>query len=179
MVELSLTDGTNPFEYFSPWRLLPRSIPGLLRVYSCKITLSMNIRGLESALTHPQLYFTRPAVVLALQLEFSLCLQTPELTSNMVSPFLSLAVELQCDIIGRLVGSEDLKAVCLLSKHVAAIVAPFLYHDIVLDGDTAPIGRLTTTVKSLSESKNFGFARTLTIRNVVQDLVDAMGLLLP
>lgn len=112
-------------------------------------------------------------------LESSFCLQTPELTSNMVPPFLSLAVELQCDIIGRLLGSEDLKAVCLVSKHVAAIAAPFLYHDIVLDGDTAPIGRLTTIIKSLSESRNLGFARTLTIRNVVQDSVDAMDLLLP
>lgn len=139
----------------------------------------MNIRGLESASTHPQLYFTLPAVVLALQLRSSLCLKTPELTSNMVSPFFSLAVELHCDMIGRLVGSEDLKAVCLVSKHVAAFVAPFLYHDIVLDGDTAPIGRLTTTIKSLSESKNLGFARTLTVRNAVQDLVDAMDLLLP
>lgn len=97
----------------------------------------------------------------------------------MVSPFLWLAVELQCDIIGRLLGSEDLKAVCLVSKHVAAIAAPFLYNDIVLDGNTAPIGRLTTIIKSLSESKNLGFARTLTIRNVVQDSVDAMDLLLP
>ena len=138
----------------------------------------MNIRGLESASTHPQLYLTLPAVVLALQLRSSLCLQTPELTSNMVSPFFSLAVELHCDI-GRLVGSEDLKAVCLVSKHVAAFVAPFLYHDTVLDGDTAPIGRLTTTIKSLPESKNLGFARTLTVRNAVQDLVEAMYLLLP
>lgn len=97
----------------------------------------------------------------------------------MVSHFLWLPVELQCEIIGRLLGSEDLKAVCLVSKHVAAIAAPFLYHDIVLDGNTAPIGRLTTIIKSLSESKNLGFARTLTIRNVVQDSVDAMDFLLP
>lgn len=73
------------------------------------------------------------------------------MTCGKVSPFLSLAVDLQRDIIGRLVSSADLKAVCLASKHVAAMAAPFPHHDLVLAAYPAYVGRLTASFKSLSE----------------------------
>lgn len=88
------------------------------------------------------------SLIVLTNIESSPCLPRRDpLTCGKVFPFLSLAVDLQYHISGRLVSSADLKAVCLVSKHVAAMAAPFLYlHHLILAACF-----LTESIKFLSE----------------------------
>lgn len=109
----------------------------------------------------------------------------------MAFPFLSLPLELQRDSLGYLVNHADLRALCLVSKNIEAIVAPLLFHDLALcqyRGSSScsfgpckliPRGRLTTMIKAISESKNLCYVRTLSTPILEdQDAVDAMEVLL-
>lgn len=109
----------------------------------------------------------------------------------MAFPFLSLPLELQRDSLGYLVNHADLRALCLVSKNIEAIVAPLLFHDLALyqyrGGSSCsfgpckliPQGCLTTMIKAISESKNLCYVRTLSTPILKdQEAVDAMEILL-
>lgn len=109
----------------------------------------------------------------------------------MAFPFLSLPLELQRDTIGHLINHADLRVLCLVSKHIEAIAAPLLFHDIALNQyrgciscsfglcKLIPRGRLTPMIKAISNSKNLRYVRTLSTPILEdQDAVDAMEMLL-
>lgn len=109
----------------------------------------------------------------------------------MAFPFLSLPLELQRDTIGHLINHADLRVLCLVSKHIEAIAAPLLFHDIALNKyrgciscsfghrKLIPCGRLTPMIKAISNSKNLRYVRTLSTPILEdQDAVDAMEMLL-
>lgn len=113
------------------------------------------------------------------------------MNSNMAFQFLSLPLELQRDTLGHLVNHADLRALFLVSKHIEAIVAPLLFHDLALNQyrgclscsfgpcKLIPQGRLTAMIKAISKSKNLCYVRTLSIPIMEeQDAADAMEILL-
>lgn len=109
----------------------------------------------------------------------------------MAFPFLSLPLELQRETIGRLMNHADLRALCLVSKHIEAIAVSLLFHDITLNQyrgciscsfghrKLIPRGRLTPMIEAISKSKKLCYVRTLSTPILEdQDAIDAMEMLL-